>query len=206
MRGLYLAGILKFMKAFISKAVITFFFMLTALASIPSCTQNTEVKDDDAKASEALVGVWRGEGGYDGANDAGWKETWKMTRSADGKYAVDYLTINDDEKLYELASDVGTWSYENGIYLETNKNGQQITYTVYSVKDDWFEYNLADRDSEQHIKEAKTEEAYQLRKPPEGYSVVSNEQALGDLIEGVIDQAGDNINQAVKQAVDELAN
>ncbi len=193
------------MKLSLTKATSTFVFLFAFLMSMTSCTQNAEVKDNDAKARKALVGVWRGEGGYESVEDAGWKESWKMTRTDDGKYTVEYLTINDTEKLYELSSDSGTWKYENGVYTETNKNDYQVTYNVYSVKQDWFEYNLAERESEQHIQEAKTEDAYQLQKPPEDYAVVNNEQSLGDLIEGVTDQVDESVNEAVKQAVEELS-
>jgi len=126
-----------------------------------------------------------------------------MVRTDDGKYTVDYLTLNEREKRYELSSDTGTWSYENGVYMETNKNGYKVTYTVYSLKSDWFEYNLTDRESEQHIQETKTEAGYELQSPPEGYSIVNNEQALGDLIEGAVDEAGESVNEAVKQSVEE---
>ena len=43
--------------------LIPFFLILV------SCTNNPDVKDDDAKASESLVGVWRGEGSYDDEED-----------------------------------------------------------------------------------------------------------------------------------------
>ena len=156
---------------------------------ISSCTQNPEVKDDDAKSKQALVGVWRGEGGYEGEEDAGWTESWKIVREANGKYSVDYLILNEKEKLYELSTDKGTWSYENGVYYEVNGNGDQVVYDVYSVKDDWFEYNISNREGTANIQETKTVDSFQLQEPPKGYSLVEYDQPIEQVIEDTIQQA-----------------
>jgi len=143
---------------------------------LTSCTKNSEVKDDDAKATEALVGIWRGDGSYEDEEDAGWAESWKMVRGSDGTYQVDYMIVHDGDKLYEQSSDAGTWSYEGGVYYEVNSNGDKITYDVYSVKSDWFEYNIAERDGSANIQESKTVDNFQLQGPPDGYSEVTYEQ------------------------------
>lgn len=189
------------MKSSIFKSI---FVLILTLLMLPACTKNAEVKDNDAKARKALVGVWRGEGSYAGEEDAGWSESWKMVRQADGKYIVDYLILNANEKLYESSSDEGTWSYENGIYREVNGNGDQITYEVYSVKDDWFEYNIPDRDGAANIQESKTVENYQLQSPPKDYSLVNYEQPIEVEIEGVISEADETIKNAIEKAVEEL--
>ena len=189
------------MKSSIYKLV---FVLALTLLILPSCTKNAEVKDNDAKAKEALVGVWRGEGSYAGEEDAGWSESWRMVRQADGKYVVDYLILNDNEKLYELSSDEGAWSYENGVYLEVNGNGDQITYEVYSIKDDWFEYNIPERDGAANIQESKTVDNYELQSPPKDYSLVNYEQPIEVEIEGAISEADETIKNAIEKAVEEL--
>ncbi len=158
---------------------IGFFFRLFFIASllIPlwSCTNNPEVKDDDAKATEALAGVWRGDGTYEDEEDAGWSESWKMVRGSDGTYEVDYMIVHDGDKLYEKSSDAGTWSYKDGVYTEVNSNGDNVTYDVFSVKSDWFEYNIAQREGSSNIQETKTVDDFELQGPPEGYSEVTYE-------------------------------
>ncbi|MFK7816272.1 MAG: lipocalin family protein [Gammaproteobacteria bacterium] len=158
---------------------IGFFFRLIILISILfplwSCTNNPEVKDDDAKATEALAGVWRGDGTYEDEEDAGWAESWKIVRGSDGTYEVDYMIVHDGDKLYEKSSDAGTWMYKNGVYTEVNSNGDNVTYDVFSVKTDWFEYNIAQREGSANIQESKTVDDFQLQGPPEGYSEVSYE-------------------------------
>lgn len=151
------------------------FFLISILLTLSSCTNNPEVKDNDAKATEALAGVWRGDGTYEDEEDAGWAESWKMVRGSDGSYEVDYMIVHDGDKLYEISSDAGTWSYKNGIYTEVNSNGDNVTYDVFSVKADWFEYNIAQREGSANIQETKTVDDYQLQGPPEGYSEVSYE-------------------------------
>jgi len=148
-----------------------------------SCTNNPEVKGNDAKARQALVGVWRGDGTYGDEEDAGWNESWKMVRGKDGKYMVDYLIVHDGEELYELSSDAGTWAYENGVYYEVTGNGDKVTYDVYSVKDDWFEYNIAAREGSANIQESKTVDTFKLQGPPKGYSEVTYEQPEVESIE-----------------------
>ena len=194
------------MKLPIHKLIFFLALLLVTLLALPSCTKNAEVKDNDAKAKAALVGVWRGEGSYAGEEDAGWSESWKIVRQADGKYIVDYLILNDNEKLYELSKDEGTWSYENGAYLEVNGNGDQVTYQVYSVKDDWFEYNIPERDGTANIQESKTVDTYQLQSPPKGYSLVSYEQPTDVEVEDAINEAGETITNAIEKATEELKN
>lgn len=179
--------------------------LVLVFVTLPSCTKNTEVKDNDAKAKEALVGVWRGEGNYAGEQDAGWSESWKMVRHPDGKYVVNYLILNDNEKLYELSSDQGTWSYKDGIYEEVNSNGDQITYTVYSVKNDWFEYNIPERDGEANIQETKTVETYELQSPPEEYSLVKYEDPIDINIDIDDADADETVKDAIEKAVQELS-
>ncbi len=194
------------MKSSINKLIFILILFSLTLLTVSSCTKNAEVKDNDAKAKAALVGVWRGEGSYAGEEDAGWSETWKMVRQADGKYIVDYLILNDNEKLYELSKDEGTWSYEDGAYLEVNGNGDEVTYQVYSVKDDWFEYNIPERDGIANIQESKTVDTYQLQSPPKGYSLVSYDQPIDVEIEGAIGEADETITKAIEKAVEELKN
>lgn len=150
-------------------------FLVPFLLILWSCTNNTEVKDNDAKATEALVGVWRGDGSYEDEEDAGWAESWKMVRGSDGTYEVDYIIMHDADKLYEKSSDAGTWMYKDGIYTEVNGNGDNIIYDVFSVKKDRFEYNIAQRKGSANIEETKTVNDFQLQGPPEGYSEVSYE-------------------------------
>jgi len=150
------------------------------LVSLQSCDKipglHSELKDDDAKATKALIGIWRGEGTYEDEEDAGWAESWKMVRGSDGTYQVDYMIVHDGDKLFEQSTDVGSWSYEAGAYYEVNSNGNKITYDVFSVKTDWFEYNIAQRQGSANIQESKTVENFQLQNPPEGYSEVTYEQ------------------------------
>ncbi|MBT8124738.1 MAG: hypothetical protein KJO81_07940, partial [Gammaproteobacteria bacterium] len=87
--------------------------LIPLLLALVSCTNNAEFKDDDVKAAEALVGVWRGDGTYEDEEDAGWAESWKMVRGADGNYKVDYMIVHNGDKLYEQSSDAGTWAYED---------------------------------------------------------------------------------------------
>ena len=178
------------MKSFTAKIFLPIILLSTSIYTLTSCTQNPEVKDDDAKSKQALIGVWRGEGGYENEEDAGWSEIWKITREANGKYAVDYLIMNDDEKLYELSSDQGTWSYKDGVYYEVNGNGDQIVYNVYSVKNDWFEYNIDEREGTANIKESKTVDTFQIQEPPKDYSLITYEQPNEQL-------SDDNANQVV---------
>lgn len=162
------------------KSLLNIFLIIVLLLLSASCTKNSELKDDDVKATAALVGVWRGTGTYAQDEDAGWEEIWKIVRQADGNYEVSYLLIHDNEKLYELSFDTGTWFYEEGVYYEINSQGDKVRYDVYSVKEDWFEYNIAERQGSANIEESKTVDTYQLQKPPEGYSEVSYEQSSED--------------------------
>ncbi len=175
------------------KSILYAIFCFTLLFTLQACDKipglQSEMKDDDAKAKQALIGVWRGEGGYEGEEDAGWSESWKIERDANGKYSVDYLILNDDEKLYELSSDSGSWSYENGVYYEVNGNGDKVTYDVFSVKDDWFEYNIAERQGDANIQETKTVDTYQLQEPPKGYSLVTYEQPVEESNEESMSQS-----------------
>ena len=164
------------MKSFATKFFLSYILLSASIYTLTSCTQNPEVKDNDAKSKQALVGVWRGEGGYENVEDAGWSEVWKITREENGKYTVDYLILNNDEKLYELSSDQGTWSYKDGVYYEVNGNGDQVVYNVYSVKNDWFEYNIAEREGTSNIQETKTVDTFQLQEPPKDYSLVTYDQ------------------------------
>jgi len=165
--------------SYIKSLSIMFFFRYLFLATLQlalmSCTNNPEVRDDDTKATEALVGVWRGGGTYKDEEDTGWAESWKMVRESDGTYKVDYLVVNDGEKKFEQSSGAGTWTYEDGVYYEVNSNGEKTTYDVFSVKVDWFEYNIAQRQGSINIEERKTVDKFQLQGPPEGYSEVSYE-------------------------------
>ena len=164
-----------YMRSLMKYLLIPIFLVLV------SCTNNLDVKDDDAKASESLVGVWRGEGTYSDEEDSGWTEAWKMVRGSDGTYNVDYMIVHDGEKLYEQSSDAGTWSYEDGIYYEINSNADKVTYDVFIVKKDRFEYNIAQRQGTANIEEIKTVEDFQLQAPPEGYSLVTYDQPSDQL-------------------------
>ncbi len=157
--------------------------LIPLLLALVSCTNNAEVKDDDAKAAEALVGVWRGDGTYEDEEDSGWAESWKMVRGADGSYKVDYMIVHDGDKLYEQSSDAGTWVYEDGVYYEINSNGDKISYDVFSVKADWFEYNITQREGSANIQESKTVDSFQLQGPPKGYTEISYEQPIAAPIE-----------------------
>lgn len=135
-----------------------------------SCTNNSELKDDDQGARDALVGVWRGAGEYH--DDAGqvWNELWKMARYQDGKFEVSFLLVQDDKKQYGVTSVSGKWFYENGKYYEVDEDSQKTYYNVYSVKKDRFEYNFLERSDKVNIEEIKTVENYQLQDPPQGYT------------------------------------
>ena len=152
------------------------YLLIPVLLALVSCTNNPEVKDNDAKAAEVLVGVWRGDGTYEDEEDAGWAESWKMVRGSDGNYKVEYMIVHDGDKLFEQSSDAGTWSYEDGVYYEINSSGNKIVYDVFSVKADWFEYNIAQRQGSANIQESKTVDNFQLQGPPNGYSKVSYDQ------------------------------
>ncbi|MGH1538568.1 MAG: lipocalin family protein [Gammaproteobacteria bacterium] len=159
------------------KILLNIFLLALILLASLSCVKNEEVKDNDVKATAALVGVWRGSGSYEDEENVGWAESWKIERHADGRYSVDYLIVHDGEKLFERSSDSGTWSYQGGVYYEINSQGAKVTYDVYSLKDDWFEYNIAQRDEDSaNIEESKTVGTFVLQDPPEGYSEVTYEQ------------------------------
>lgn len=146
------------------------YLVLTLFLLAISCTNNPELKEDDQKARDALVGVWRGAGVYQDEADQGWNELWKMTRHQDGRFEVSYLLVHDGNKQYEVTSDSGKWFYENGGYYEVKANDQKSVYKVYSVKKDWFEYNYIQRGDDVKIQETKTVESYQLQDPPDGYA------------------------------------
>lgn len=146
------------------------YFLFLLLLFIAACTYNSELKDDDKKSTQALVGVWRGEGDYQDQEDEDWSESWKISRHANGTFEVNYLLINDKNKEYEITTDKGKWSYVDGRYLETNSQDDKSVYKVYSVKKDWFEYNYIQRGDGVTIQETKTVDNYQLQDPPEGYA------------------------------------
>jgi len=155
------------------------------LFAVQSCDKipgmQGEMKDDDASAKSALVGVWRGDGTYDDEEDAGWAESWKMVRKADGSYIVEYLIVHAGDKLYEQSGDAGAWGYENGVYFEINSQGEKILYDVFSVKKDWFEYNIVERAGSANIQESKTVDNFQLQNPPDGYAEVSYDQPQSEV-------------------------
>lgn len=173
------------------------YLLLPLLLVLVSCTNNTDVKDDDAKASESLVGVWRGDGSYADEEDPGWAESWKMVRGSDGIYNVDYMIVHDGEKRYEQSSDAGTWSYEDGVYYEINSNADKVTYDVFVVKKDRFEYNIAERQGTPNIEETKTVETFQLQDPPDGYSQVTYDQPIEEFM--------DTPDTSIGEMVDETA-
>ena len=177
-----------------------------------SCTNNPDVKDDDAKAAESLVGVWRGEGTYSDEEDSGWTEAWKMVRGSDGTYKVDYMIVHDGDKLYEQSSDAGTWSYENGVYFEINSNDNKVTYDVFVVKKDRFEYNIAERKGTVNIEETKTVADFQLQDPPEGYSYITYDAPAEVAVEEVMDSSAaidtsvDKIEEKATKITSEITN
>lgn len=144
------------------------YLLVITLLFVVSCTNNPELKDDDQKARDALVGVWRGSGEFKDEKDQGWNEFWKIIRHHDGTFEVSYMLVHDGNKQYEITSDSGRWNYENGTYYEVYKNDLKTLYKVYSVKKDWFEYNQIQRGGK--IEEIKTAETYQLHDPPKGYT------------------------------------
>ncbi len=144
-------------------------FILLFLFFLFSCEVNTELKDNDQLAREALVGVWRGSGEYQDEQDRGWNEFWKMVRRQDGSYDVSYLLVHDGNKQYERSADSGKWSYRNGRYFETDQWQQKSVFNVISLKKDIFVYNHIERGDGPSINEAKTGDGYQLQDPPTGY-------------------------------------
>lgn len=149
---------------------ILFFFIV-------SCSNDTELpelKDDDLKAKEALIGVWRGisRGENDIGEGKGLDEFWKIFRKQDGTFEVMYLLVNGKDKNYELSSDNGKWGFENGMYYEVDNNNLKTVYKVYSIKNDWFEYNQVERADNSKIQEVKTEMSYQLPQPPTDYTEI----------------------------------
>lgn len=146
------------------------YLLVISLLFVVSCTNNPELKDDDQKARNALVGVWRGAGKYQDDAGQSWNELWKMIRHQDGKFEVSFLLVQDNTKQYGTTSVAGKWFYENGRYYEVDENNQKTIYNVYSVKKDWFEYNFIERSDKVNIEEIKTVEGYQLQEPPDGYT------------------------------------
>ncbi len=157
------------------KLLLSFFVLICLI----SCTENSELKNNDQLARDALSGVWRGEGKYQNEQDQGWVEYWKIIRHQDGTFEVQYLVIHKEDKFYEYANDTGQWFYENGSYSEINKNNQKSVYTVYSVKKDSFEYNLVQNETTTKISEIKTVAEYQLQDPPDGYKELKHEKESG---------------------------
>lgn len=166
-----------------------------------SCTNNPDVKNDDAKSAESLVGVWRGAGTYSDEEDSGWTESWRMERVSDGTYKVDYMIVHDGDKLYEQSSDAGTWSYKDGVYYEVNGNSSRVTYDVFLVKNDRFEYNIANRQATANIEETKTVEDFQLPAPPEDYSLVTYDQPALETLE-----KPEDMKEEINNITDEVAN
>ena len=150
------------------------YFLFSVILAVVCCTNNPEFKEDDQKARDALVGVWRGSGEFQDEEDQGWNEFWKIIRHKDGTFKVSYLLVHDGNKKYEITSDSGRWGYENGAYYEIYDNDLKTVYKVYSVKKDWFEYNQIQRGGK--IEEIKTAETYQLQDPPEGYTEIVHQE------------------------------
>ena len=146
------------------------YLTLVSIFFVFSCTNNADLKEDDQKARDALVGVWRGAGEYQDETGKIWDEIWRMTRYQDGKYEVKFLLIQDDAKQYGITSIAGKWFYENGQYYEVDKDNLKTIYKVYSVKKDRFEYNFIERSDKVNIEETKTVESYQLQDPPDDYT------------------------------------
>ena len=174
-----------------------FLFFLLFFIAIAACTNNSELKGDDQKARQALIGVWRGMGDYQDQEDEGWSENWKITRHADGTFEVQYLLVNDRNKEYEITTDQGTWSYENGRYQEINSFDVKSVYKVYSLKNDWFEYNFIQRGDGVTIQETKTVENYQLQDPPKGYSKYVSQRS-------VIPSEGQQVNESIENQPTEI--
>lgn len=150
--------------------------LIFSLLFIISCSNNSELKDNDAKAKEALIGVWRGfsSGDNDLGTGQGWDDYWKITRKENGAFKINYLLVNDEKKEYELSSNNGKWDYIDGKYYEINNDDSKIIYKVYSLKNDWFEYNQIERsETSATIQEVKTEGTYQLQQPPPDYNQVA---------------------------------
>ena len=148
-------------------------FLIVFLLCIASCSNNSELKDNDEKAKEALIGVWRGfsSGDNDLGSGKGWDEYWKISRYENGIFKINYLLINNTKKEYEISSDKGKWNFENGKYYEIHNGENKIIYKVHSLKNDWFEYNQIERmNSEATIQEVKTVDTYQLQEPPLNYN------------------------------------
>lgn len=153
------------------------YFLSITLILIVSCSNNPELKDNDNKAKDALVGVWRGSGEYGEGEDQGWDELWRIERNKDGSFEVGYLLVHDENKEYEYTTDSGNWNFENGKYYEIYGENLKTVYKVYSVKKDWFEYNQIERSDDVTIQEVKTEDSFQLQKPPQGYSEVIHSES-----------------------------
>ena len=160
-----------YMKTLSINLILIPLFLVSFLFGLASCTNNPDVKDDDAKAKVALVGVWRGEGSFEDEADV-----WKIIRQADGTYVANYLVVHNEKKLYVRTSDEGTWGFEDGVYYEINSSGNKTIYTVSQVKKDYFEYNIEQNVDSDNIHESKTVDDFQLQGPPDGYSEVSHEQ------------------------------
>lgn len=148
----------------------TYCFLLLSLLVIAGCTNNSEMKDNDQKAAQALVGVWRGAGDYSDGKNEGWKQAWVMRRQQNGKFVAEYLFTHKENKQYGLITEMGTWDYENGHYLEVNSYDEKSIFEVSSLKKDSFEYNYLNSDSDVTIQETKTVESYQLQEPPKDYT------------------------------------
>ena len=151
------------------------YFLLLLLLFPVSCTDHLELKQNDQRARDMLVGTWRGAGEYQ--DEDGRQEFWKIVRRHDGRFEVEYLLVHDGNRQYERSSGSGKWSYGNGRYYEVDKNGWKSVYKVYSVKKDWFEYNYIQHGDAVTIKEVKMAQGYQLKQPPEGYTEFVHQEA-----------------------------
>lgn len=153
------------------------YILLIPIVLFLSCSNNPELKNNDEKAKNALIGVWRGSGAYGEGEDQGWDESWKIVRHKDGTFEVSYLLVHDGNKEYELTKDSGIWNFENGKYYEIYKENLKSVYKVYSIKRDWFEYNQIERSDEVTIQEVKTEDTFQLQGPPKDYIEVIHSES-----------------------------
>ncbi|WP_041598810.1 lipocalin family protein [Hahella chejuensis] len=142
-------------------------FGFAAALSLNACHADVELKQDATKAKAALVGVWQGDGSADDeGNYSGLEEYWKITRTADGRFEQEYLSMDMSAKKYTLALEKGAWDYEGGMYVETHDDGQSNSFRVISITENTFQYNFPQDSDDYFIEEGKTDSDFELIKPP----------------------------------------
>lgn len=154
---------------------------------LSGCLPSSEIDfvNNPEEARQALIGYWQGEGGEEGTEEyLASDDYWKLVRYEDGRYELELLTEYPEEKTYELLIDKGTWKIENGMYFENSDVDGLITYRMFSVTKNKFEYNFADEAAgEPVITDERTKESFTLKKPPSNYTEYKESEPEDEVIE-----------------------